>query len=242
MRGIAMKDALIAAAIIKNFIQKNKIKNFVLFDIGSNIGKYSKTVLENLAEKKEKVSLLLVEPNDNLNHHLENIENKKEVYNCAIDNCIGYATLHIVEESISKSSLVNRPAFKHLNFNKPKEIKVKTNTLKNVLENSEIFKNMSKNSGYLKIDVEGYEKEAIDSLDKLHFDYFFGGQFEYGGCWQERNIFARDTIKKLSAHYDIFIEDSKSLGIILIDPENFVENYSHTNIFFFKKEVLESLK
>lgn len=235
------RDVIIASEIIDRFMQKNNLKRFNLFDIGAHEGNYSKTFLEKINSKEKEINLVLVEPNKAFNNSLKEIKNikEKEIYNCAIDSKEGYANLHIVKESTSKSSLINRPEFKQLNYDDPEKLKVRTKTLKSVLDASNIFNNLSENSAYLKIDIEGFEKEAIESLTENYFKYFIGGQFEYGGTWKERNISAKSTIRYLFKYYDIFIQKNNN-SLEHINPDNFVENFVYSNVFFFKKSFAKS--
>ena len=226
-----MEDAIIAAKLINNLLNKEVF----LIDVGANIGKYSETLLENIDKKSSSIKgVVMIEAIPELKERLRQVSiSNKEIFSIAIDSKKDKKVFYYTPESISKSSLSNRPAYRQLGYKEPKKIQVNTDLLSSILDNSNYFKLCKNNSAYLKIDIEGYENEAIRSLSTHHFKKIIAGQFEYGGCWQERRLKAGNVIKLLSVDYDLFFQHNSNL--IKIDPLSFVENYRHTNIFFIKK-------
>lgn len=142
----------------ENKFLKNQFKdkdNLVIFDVGANLGTYSKKV-KNLLKNKN-LSFFLFEPNSSLNHNLRKATGKFSniINNFAISDNDGESVLFLNKVS-SQSSLLRK---KDLVGALEKEIEIKTVRLDTYIKNNSI-----KKIDILKIDVEGLELKVLESL------------------------------------------------------------------------------
>ena len=135
--------------------QFKNIDNLTIFDVGANLGSYSKKVKKVLRNKN--LSFFLFEPNDSLNESLKKATGKltSTINNFAISDENGEAVLYLNKIS-SKSSLLKK---KDLVGDLEREVDVKTVRLDTYIKNKSI-----KKIDILKIDVEGLELKVLESL------------------------------------------------------------------------------
>tara|TARA_Y100000813_G_scaffold154693_1_gene114798 strand:+ start:174 stop:944 length:771 start_codon:yes stop_codon:yes gene_type:complete len=140
----------------KIFFQ-NILKNFdnkLIFDVGANIG--SKSVIFSHIAKR----VIAFEPTDQCVYILKNriLKSNVEIVQCALSNENSIKSFYEVEDDSAYSSLSN----KHIDNRVSKDLNVssksiKTYTLDYFIDNYGI-------PSFIKIDVEGYEKEVIYGL------------------------------------------------------------------------------
>lgn len=135
--------------------QFKNIDNLTIFDVGANLGSYSKKVKKVLRNKN--LSFFLFEPNDSLNESLKKATGKltSTINNFAISDENGEAVLYLNKIS-SQSSLLKK---KDLIGDLEREVDVKTVRLDTYIKNKSI-----KKIDILKIDVEGLELKVLESL------------------------------------------------------------------------------
>lgn len=135
--------------------QFKNIDNLTIFDVGANLGSYSKKVKKVLRNKN--LSFFLFEPNDSLNESLKKATGKltSTINNFAISDENGEAVLYLNKIS-SQSSLLKK---KDLVGDLEREVDVKTVRLDTYIKNKSI-----KKIDILKIDVEGLELKVLESL------------------------------------------------------------------------------
>jgi FkbM family methyltransferase len=130
----------------------------VFVDIGANCGHVALSVLPNYR------NLLLFEPNPKLAEVLRAIfkeQGKVVIRECAIvdESSVGEMTLTVPEDSSGLATLgVTELSKQHHQVN---SYKIKASTLANEIEGFSLEK------AYVKIDVEGFEANIIDSAKKL---------------------------------------------------------------------------
>ena len=135
--------------------QFKNIDNLTIFDVGANLGSYSKKVKKVL--KNKNITFFLFEPNDSLNESLKKATGKltSTINNFAISDENGEAVLYLNKIS-SQSSLLKK---KDLVGDLEREVDVKTVRLDTYIKNKSI-----KKIDILKIDVEGLELKVLESL------------------------------------------------------------------------------
>ncbi len=152
---------------------RGDVKTFTFFDVGANIGEYSKHLVsifpaleghlfEPLPECIECLKLSFAE------------NNSIYINECAVSDSEGVLNLWFDTSRSSHASFFNRESFK----NKGRSIAVKTITLESYIAEKSIA-----HINLLKVDVEGYEFHVLKGLGKyLTPDFIDFIQFEYGGC------------------------------------------------------------
>ena len=149
---------------INSHIKKNNIT--LVLDVGANMGHYSEGIRMFGYEKK----IVAFEPINRLYVLLdEKFENDKKVkvYNLALGNEKKELEINIASNNGSSSSILKpklvKKEFKNISFNKKETIKIQK--LDNIINE---FSN-SKDNIYLKLDVQGFEKNVIEgSLKTLN--------------------------------------------------------------------------
>lgn len=154
-------------SVLKNFFLRinstelNKNKKFIVFDVGSNLGKEAKKYEEILIKCNFDYEFHIFEPNLHLINSIkaQNIKNVK-INQLIVGNKFGKSILKI--ESNSEKSSVNNKIF---NTNIIEELTVNNETIDGYVE-----KNNIKNINFIKIDTEGLNEEVIEgaknSLEK----------------------------------------------------------------------------
>ena len=140
---------------------KNKLfhdSDLVVFDVGANLGTYSRLVNDIFVNKN--IFFHLFEPNESLSKF---INKRLRGLNCIVNNVAisdtnGKSNFYINKIS-SQSSLVSKPNFVGKIEN---EIEISTLRLDTYIQ-SKIIKKID----ILKIDVEGSELKVLDSLGKI---------------------------------------------------------------------------
>jgi len=140
---------------------KNKLSHdsdLVVFDVGANLGAYSKLLNDIFVNKN--IFFHLFEPNKSLNQFINKRLKGLDyiVNNVAISDINGHSNFYINKIS-SQSSLVSKPNFVGKIEN---EIKISTLRLDTYIQSKIINK-----IDILKIDVEGSELKVLNSLGKI---------------------------------------------------------------------------
>jgi len=153
-------------------------------DVGANIGEWATAVLELVAPER----LIIIEPGPVMFAQLRDKFGGNagiELHNVAIGDTNGVTTLRMTRDTTGASVLPPSDAMKQLigsNWMVESEVQCEIRTLDNLLANVQEV-------SLLKIDVQGYEKEALagasDTLAKTKFlliELNYMPQYE-GGSW-----------------------------------------------------------
>ena len=162
--------------LIKPYLNLNPS---VLVDVGVNKGKYADVLIENYPD----ATTYLFEPQKYLYDLLLNkyrLSNKIKLFNIALDENDGEATLIKGFEGDGEASIYNR---KYLKNKKKLEEKVKCKRLDNIIINQKI--------DFIKIDVEGNEMRVLNGMKKIIQNIKII-QIEFGGTWIDSRFFYRD--------------------------------------------------
>lgn len=130
------------------------LENDLIFDVGANIG--SKSIIFSKIAKK----VISFEPTDQCIHILKNrhLNSNIEIIKCALSNENSIKSFFEVEDNSAYSSLSN----KHIDKKVSKDLNVNSKSI-NTYTLDHFIKVYGAPS-FIKIDVEGYEKEVISGL------------------------------------------------------------------------------
>jgi len=220
--------------IFLDFIIKSyKGNDFIAFDVGANVGEYSKIILNMCVENNVNGGVHIFEPTRKCFQKLEEIFSKNEqvfLNNFGLSSQLKNSTIFYDKEKSGLASLYQRDLV---------EYDIKLNKKENInLEKASEYIKRSKIShiNLVKIDVEGHEMEVLrgfeDYLNPSFIDFI---QFEYGGCNIDSKLFLRDL-------YRFFEEKGFSVAKIMsknLEVRNYkayMENFVYSNYVAFAKE------
>ena len=165
--------------VMKKFLPKSQ----TVFDVGANIGDWSKLALE----INPKLNIHCFEPSKYTYKKLkENIGSKVNTNNSGLSSQNKTETLHIFEDGEGMNSIYKRIGLVNLQQNKTEAIELKT--LDEYCQNKNIT-----HINFMKVDVEGHELEVFKgSKSMLHNNCISIIQFEYGGCNIDSGVFLKD--------------------------------------------------
>jgi len=207
-----------------SYYQKNKA-TFICFDVGANIGNYSRAILEASQKKSLPCEIHAFEPVSKSFTELKNIvmssQNMFFPNNIALSDSTGEITMHYDEAGSEMASIYKRNIKNH-EFTKSERVKMLTG--QEYVANSK-----TKKINLLKIDVEGHELKVLngfgDFLDAKNIDFI---QFEYGGS----SLDSHTTLKEI---YGLLESRGFVLGRLLRDRielrkyRSLMENYDYSN-------------
>ena len=172
----------------------------VFFDIGANIGNYSKMIKEVFSEYT--ITIHAFEPSVNtfkiLNKNLSGT--KGIIYNNhGLGDCKQTLKLYSSQQQIGLSSLYERELdYLGLNLDEIEEISVIT--LDDYCKENDIHY-----IDFMKIDVEGHELKVLEGASRLlHSGKIAHIQFEFGGCNIDSRTYFKDFWKALAPKYNIY--------------------------------------
>ncbi|NHI94804.1 MAG: FkbM family methyltransferase [Candidatus Lokiarchaeota archaeon] len=191
--------------LLKRILPKLK----VIFDIGANIGDWTKIALT----IKKDLNIYCFEPSKATFNSLikNNFPVNVKCHNFGFSSRKSEEDLYIFEECSGLNSLYIRYGLEDVWGLKPqvKKEKIMVDTLDNYCENFDI-----KEIDFLKIDVEGHELEVLKGgrkiIEESRVKFI---QFEYGGTFIDVRIFLKDI-------FDLF--KNKNYSFFKIHPK-FVE-------------------
>ncbi len=206
----------------------DSLKGGIVFDVGANVGDYSKM----LAEMLENVSIHSFEPSNaayaELSKNTADIKGIK-INNIGLSNekCVG--TMYSNEEGSVLGSLYKRElGLFGISFENTEEVEL--DTLDNYCSQNHI-----QQIDFLKLDVEGNELMVLLGAEEmLKQRKIHRIQFEFGGCNIDSRTFFRDFWMILSNDYDIFRIMKDGLWQITNYSEQ-LEIFTYSNFFCIQK-------
>jgi FkbM family methyltransferase len=215
-------------------ILRNITGSPVVFDVGANLGIYTKTVFEIRADS----NLFVFEPAqktfEKLSRNLNNgkyAQGKFKLFNCALGNETGMATLYSDKDLSELASLTKRN-LSHVKMEMAMKEEVKIRTIDEIFSDEKLTK-----IDLLKLDVEGHELDvlrgAAGCFEQKKIDVV---QFEFGASNIDTRTYFRD-------YFNFFKEKKFKIfvigigGISSIDKYNDIyEYFKTTNYFAFRYE------
>jgi len=196
------------------FLLGNIGNHSVIFDIGANVGQWTKVVLNT----NKKLNIHCFEPSKYTFKKLINNNFPPNVIcnNFGLSSDKKEELLHISKRGSGLNSLYNRKGLNDRDgiFPQQQDEKIQLDTLENYCNENDI-----KLIDYMKIDVEGHEFEVLKGGKKLfnnnHVNVI---QFEYGGTYIYAHLFLRDI-------FDLFKEWNYDFYKIFPDHIKLVKNY-----------------
>jgi len=206
-----------------HFLKNNLKYCNIIFDVGANIGEWTKAVLFINSE----IKVHCFEPSKNTFNRLLSNNFSPNVFcnNFGLGSKKEEKVLYNYHNNSTINSLYNRKILKNTLTYSPKKEKVLINTLDNYCVEKRI-----KQIDFLKIDVEGHELEVIRGARNLLKERRIKIiQFEYGGTYIDARIFLRDIFQYFEnfngyEFYKIFPED-----IIHKKYSESLENFQYSN-------------
>ena len=200
-----------------------------IFDVGANIGNYSKVLHEIFGDR---ATIHSFEPSQKTFEHLKkNISGINNVIpnNFGLSNDEGCSTLYSDDDGSGLASLYQRN-LDHHNIIISQSEKITLSTIDKYCAENQI-----NNIHFLKLDVEGHELKVLEGACRmLHEKRIDGIQFEFGGCHIDSRVFFRDLYLCLKDNYRVY----RVLKDGLIEISNYNERYEiflYANYFAEKK-------
>ncbi|HMG83790.1 MAG TPA: FkbM family methyltransferase [Ferruginibacter sp.] len=218
-------------AFFIDLLKKEK-GEIVLFDVGANVGDYTKMLLQELqSQARSDYAIHLFEPQNKcyviLCNEFKN-DDRIIINNFALSDSKGAATIHYDHSGSTSASLFKRAA---ISLDQSETIILET--LENYITDKKI-----ENITLLKIDTEGNEKKVLLGGGKyIHPTTINAIQFEYGGTYLDANITLAEVVQLL-------INNEYTVGKIVpgkimysIDLGQFIEDYTYSNYAAIKKNL-----
>ena len=213
------------------FLSRNVKNSKVIFDIGANIGQWTRIALN----INKDLNIHCFEPSKSTYDKLVN-NNFPPNVNC---NNIGLSSskneqnLFIFSKGGGLNSLYQREGLynRYKKFS-PKKEKVQLDTLDNYCDENSISK-----IDFMKIDAEGHEFEILKGgKNLLHNSQVNIIQFEYGGCSIDAHVFLKDIFDFFKdLDYNFYKIYPNSIKLVPKYIYNF-ENFQYQNWLIIKKD------
>lgn len=186
---------------VLKYIRRNLKQNgrFVIFDVGGNVGNYSKALAAFFGEQ---AYIHAFEPSEKTyQQFIKNTATLKDIKanNVGLSDKAEILPLYTNPQFSGLSSLYHRNLAHHgIAVNKSESIRL--TTLDQYCE-----RNFIDRINFLKLDTEGHElkvlKGASNMLEKERIDFI---QFEFGGCNIDSRTFFQDFFYLLNSRYKIY--------------------------------------
>ena len=187
-----------------------------IFDVGANIGNYSKVLHEIFGER---ATIHSFEPSNNTFEHLKKtISGMNNIIpnNFGLSDDLGVSTLYTDDNTSGLASLYQRNLDHHHKVMNQTE-KVSLSTIDKYCTDNQINK-----IHFMKLDVEGHELKVLEGACQMVRDKKIDCiQFEFGGCNIDSRVFFRDLYFSLKDNYHIY----RILKDGLIEISNYNERH-----------------
>jgi len=210
--------------VLKKIMKEKQGNNFVLFDIGANIGNFSSAAIKMFREiyPGKNIEIHAFEPLLStflkLQQHVGNEMNCRLV-NYGVSETAGISKLHYHENANSFASLYNRVA-----VDLPSETNISLIRLESYMSKENVSA-----IDFLKIDTEGHELSVLKSAGEYLTPTIIKAiQFEYGGTYIDARIYLKDIYSLLNSKgYDIYKIYPGKIRLRKYHPS--MENFQYSN-------------
>lgn len=173
--------------------------SLILFDVGGNVGKYSKTLSDffndrvqiHSFEPSQKTFEIFVEKTKNIKNIIPN--------NFGLSDTESISLLYTNKEGSGLASIYQRK-LEHIGISLDKSETIKLSTIDSYCK----INNLER-IHYLKLDIEGHELKALNGakemLDNKKIDFI---QFEFGGTHIDSRTYFKDFYYLLKNNYSIY--------------------------------------
>lgn len=219
---------------INNLILNSGHDKLVIFDVGANIGNYSKKVINKAMLYEKNFEVHMFEPTKVCFKSLkDSFSVTKNIFlnNFGLSNDNTEATIYYDNEGSGLASLYDRKLSEYgIKLDRKETILLKRGV--DYIRSKKI-----KHINLLKLDVEGHEMSVLEGFGEcLNPEFVDLIQFEYGGCNIDSRIFLRD-------YFDFFVERGFVIAKIMpkkleIREYNFyMENFQYSNYIAISKKI-----
>ena len=220
------------------FLAKNAQAPFVMFDVGANVGNYSRMLLDQARQDGTQVEVHIFEPAircvNELRERFGDLANVQIVDN-AISNKNGTAKIFFDQPGSALASLYRRNLDQYgIEMNASEEIR--TVRLDDYVRHSRL-----RHIHFIKLDVEGHESAALDGmgqyLDRAFVDFV---QFEYGGA----NLDSASSLMQLFARFraaGFRVAKVMPRGLEFRVYEAWMENFQYANYVAVSESIADAL-
>lgn len=220
-----------------NFIEKNLDKCKVVFDVGANIGEWTKSALK----INSRLNIHCFEPSKFTFNQLKNNDFPQNIYlnKLGLGSHLEEKQLYIFDDGSTLNSLFQRDGLEEgWDISTPERTEnIKIETLDNYCKERHIS-----NIDFLKIDVEGYELEVFRGGKNIFVNHQVKMiQFEYGGCNIDARLFLYDIFNffkgmnysfykiypnniRLAKRYDKRFDNFNYQNWLIIDNDYYVDS------------------
>ncbi len=214
---------------VLKYIKGKSPSNLIIFDIGANIGDYSKIIRDYF---NQKVDIYAFEPSQSafqkLSKNLEK-DTKTKLYNFGFSDVDGSVKLFNSTTGSGLGSIYNR-RLEHFETKMEEKEQIKLKTLDDFCKENNISQ-----IDFLKLDVEGHELKVLEGAHSIlksgAIKYI---QFEFGGCDIDSRTFFQDFWYLLKDDFNFFRVVKNGLYPIKEYKETH-ERFINTNFFAERK-------
>lgn len=185
--------------VLNYLFKKKKGQKILIFDVGANVGEYSKEVIKHF---ENNVTIHCFEPSKATFSKLsENLAGNNNIFinNIGLGSEHSEMTLYTNESNSVIASLYHRQ-LEHLNVDMNFSETVSVSTLDQYCINNSIDQ-----IDFLKIDVEGHEISVLKGSEAMISRGAIKAiQFEFGGCNIDSRTYFKDFFLLLNPKYNIY--------------------------------------
>lgn len=212
-----------------NFLKQKLVHCNVVFDIGANIGQWTKLALT----INKNLNIHCFEPSKFTFEKLINNKFPSNVIcnNFGLSSIKAEKTLYIFEKGSGMNSVYQRQGLEIRLRKKNKKENIQVDTLENYCINKGINQ-----IDFMKLDVEGHELEVLKGGESLFKNQCVNViQFEYGGCDIDARVFLKDFFNFFSGmNYNFFKIYPNRIEFVKRYNQQ-LDNFQYQNWLIFKK-------